>query len=325
MLERLNQLVVNLKSRRLDRHASRLIAAIDKAFIEGPSVQIDPGLVSDVQEAVNELRKADPNFFRGVSKVVGYTGGEYGKVESTDPTIIDINLQKIKQKVQQDLGSSYQPSDPSYQQTFKEALKRSLVETLSHEKAHVRDWSEEKRKFPGGEGVAESAERAIIQKLHYDKPIEVSGVSFLLQQKIAILTQKVNPKTDRKEWVLVSLKDRKPLKYFGPTKPSKERVEKEERRIQYFKHQANLMKYLLKQAQDLESHQLADLLAKYSQIGVEDSSHPQGLIDYNLTGNDYWAGGANVVPMDTRLQALYKEPKPKTKPAKKQPPQDKKK
>jgi len=52
----------------------------------------------------------------------------------------------------------------------------------------------------------------------------------------AILVQKVNPKSGNKEWCLVSKKDKKPLKYFGPEKPSKEKVQKEEKRIQYFKN-----------------------------------------------------------------------------------------
>jgi len=61
--------------------------------------------------------------------------------------------------------------------------------------------------------------------------------------KKAILTQKVNPKTKKKEWALVSKSDpSKVLKYFGTEKPSKERVQKEERRVQYFKHKGSLNK-----------------------------------------------------------------------------------
>jgi len=54
----------------------------------------------------------------------------------------------------------------------------------------------------------------------------------------ARLVKKHNKKTDRKEWALVSKKDPgKTLKWFGVEKPSKEEVLKEERRVQYFKHQ----------------------------------------------------------------------------------------
>lgn len=60
-------------------------------------------------------------------------------------------------------------------------------------------------------------------------------------QAEAILTQKVNPKTGNREWVLVSKSKHRPLKYFGVKKPSEERVKKEERRIQYFKHVAGAL------------------------------------------------------------------------------------
>lgn len=58
----------------------------------------------------------------------------------------------------------------------------------------------------------------------------------------AILTQKINPKTGKREWVLVSKSKHRPLKYFGVKKPSEERIAKEERRIQYFKHVAGALK-----------------------------------------------------------------------------------
>jgi len=45
----------------------------------------------------------------------------------------------------------------------------------------------------------------------------------------------------RKEWALVSKSaPSKVLKWFGPSKPSAEAVEKEERRVQYFKHQGSI-------------------------------------------------------------------------------------
>lgn len=295
MRTKLEQFLEKLSKRGYSNQASLLREALDQSFIEGPSVQIDPGLQSDIQEAVAEVRRIDPGFFKGVSKVVGYSGGEYGKVVSEDPTIIYINLQKIKQKVQQDLGSEYKPSNPEHQKTFKEALKRSLVETLVHEKAHVKDWDPEAHKFKGGEGVAESAEKAIIQKMHYDKPIEASHSGLA---RFALLVQKVNPKTDRKEWALVSREDRKPLKYFGPTKPSKEAIEKEEKRIQYFKHQGSLSIDTTKRVQFP--------LSTKAQVGQEQSSHLDGVDLYNITGNDAPAGGANFKSESTRQQTLIK-------------------
>lgn len=52
----------------------------------------------------------------------------------------------------------------------------------------------------------------------------------------ARLVQRHNDKTDRKEWALIAKKSNRVLKWFGPTKPSKEAVQKEERRVQYWKH-----------------------------------------------------------------------------------------
>lgn len=52
-----------------------------------------------------------------------------------------------------------------------------------------------------------------------------------------MLTQKTNPKSGKKEYALVSTSSPgKVLKYFGVNKPSDEAVEKEERRVNYFKH-----------------------------------------------------------------------------------------
>lgn len=58
-----------------------------------------------------------------------------------------------------------------------------------------------------------------------------------MELRVAILTQKVNKKSGKKEWCLVSKKDRsKVLEWYGTKKPSKERIEKTERRVQFFKH-----------------------------------------------------------------------------------------
>jgi hypothetical protein len=262
-----------LQKKGFHHHAKSLLAQLSDAQIAGPTVQIDPGIQSEIQEAVDELRKADSDIFRGVGKIVGFSGGAFGQVQSTDPTIIHINLNKIKQQVKQDLGSTYSASNPQHQDAFKEALKRSIVETISHEAAHVHDFDHENHKFPGGEGVAESKEKQMMQKLYQNKPVEIrASIS-----KQAILTQRINPKTDRKEWVLVSKKDKRPLKYFGIDKPSKEQISKEEKRIQYFKN-------------------------KSAQItGIEPSS-PNGRAEpsdtYHLTGNDKGS------PQSTRSQKL---------------------
>lgn len=55
--------------------------------------------------------------------------------------------------------------------------------------------------------------------------------------KTAIVKQKHREETGKKEWALVSKSDpSKVLKWFGTAKPSDEAVQKEEARIQFFKH-----------------------------------------------------------------------------------------
>jgi len=58
----------------------------------------------------------------------------------------------------------------------------------------------------------------------------------------AIVMERYREETGKKEWALVSKKPnkrtgkRRVLYWFGAKKPSKENVSKQERRIQYFKH-----------------------------------------------------------------------------------------
>ena len=69
--------------------------------------------------------------------------------------------------------------------------------------------------------------------------------------KNAILVQRKNEKTNTIQWALVSKKDRKVLKWFGSQKPSDEAVKKEERRIQYFKHQGERIDRIKKLAEEI--------------------------------------------------------------------------
>lgn len=65
--------------------------------------------------------------------------------------------------------------------------------------------------------------------------------------KNAILVQRVNKETGTKQWALISKKKpHRVLKWFGAKKPSKERVQKEEKRIQFFKRQSDRMEHILK-------------------------------------------------------------------------------
>jgi 8-oxo-dGTP pyrophosphatase MutT (NUDIX family) len=63
-----------------------------------------------------------------------------------------------------------------------------------------------------------------------------------LGYRAAILRQKVDDKDGKKKWALLSRsKPHKVLKWFGAQKPSDEAVQKEEKRIQFFKHQGSVV------------------------------------------------------------------------------------
>lgn len=50
-----------------------------------------------------------------------------------------------------------------------------------------------------------------------------------------MLTKKVNPRTKRKVYALVSQDGKKVLQYFGKAQPSTEEVKQVEGRVEYFK------------------------------------------------------------------------------------------
>jgi hypothetical protein len=51
-----------------------------------------------------------------------------------------------------------------------------------------------------------------------------------------MLTKKLNPKTKRKEYALVSTDGGKVLQYFGKVRPSDAEVAKVEARVEYYKN-----------------------------------------------------------------------------------------
>jgi len=375
MKSRVDRLAKKLSKQGLNRLADRLAQATNpnQVQIDSPSVQIDPSIQADVQEAVNELQKMDSGFFKGVSKIVALTGGAFGQVVSTDPTVINVNLVKIKQQVQQQMGSNYNSSDPKSKEVFKEALKRALVETISHEKAHVSDFDPEQHKFPGGEGVAESAERNTMQKLYQGKPIEAQAQvdedefsksledmmeempqealeaydddASKIERNLAEAPQEFNKDFDVGERVTLNIKipnqqllqegtrrlDDKTIvvKVVRPTsqeisnfRNSEDSINKVSKKPKYYDNIVWIERLEDKDISEkwhpkrmwVYSEELEKLNTntKYSQVAVPPSSG-QGVDNYNRTGNDYMAGGANAVPMSTRLQELYKKYRKKKK------------
>jgi hypothetical protein len=69
-------------------------------------------------------------------------------------------------------------------------------------------------------------------------------IEVLAEIVTAIVTKKYREETGRKEWALVSRKPdkrtgkRKVLYWFGVEKPSKKKVSKQERRVQFWKHKS---------------------------------------------------------------------------------------
>jgi hypothetical protein len=144
----------NLHTYGYSRIATNLAETATEQQVKSPNVVIDPGIQSDVKEAVDQLKKVDPNFFVGVSKIVGFTGGPFGQVQSNDPSVVHLNLAKIKQEIKRQFGS-FNLNDPKQQQAYKEAIKRAIVEVISHETFHSKDWNPETHKFEHGEPGAE--------------------------------------------------------------------------------------------------------------------------------------------------------------------------
>lgn len=150
-------------------------AQINEQQVQGPNVIIEPSLQIEIQDAVNELKKNDPSFFSGVSKIVALSGSPFGQVSSEDPTIIHLNLNKIKQEVKTQVGSSYNPNDAEHKKAFDEAVKRSIIETISHEKGHIETYDSNKNQFVGGEAPAESKSKQTMQRMQLDKPVEIKS------------------------------------------------------------------------------------------------------------------------------------------------------
>jgi len=54
-----------------------------------------------------------------------------------------------------------------------------------------------------------------------------------------MLTKRVNPKTGKEEYCLVSISSGKVLEWYGKNHPSDQRVKESEARINWFKHKGH--------------------------------------------------------------------------------------
>lgn len=126
--------------------------------LASPEIKVEP-VDSSIQKAVELLKKVNPNYFVGVRKIVVDTGEGYGHVSAggnEDPTVIHINLLKIKAEIQSKLGTA-----PKEQQD--QELVRQIAITISHEKGHVSSYKPQTG-FPG-EGPAETEEQSMMGKI----------------------------------------------------------------------------------------------------------------------------------------------------------------
>lgn len=127
--------------------------------VSSPQIRVEPADAL-VQKAVEKLKQTDPSYFVGVRSIVVDTGPAFGHVssgEGQDPTIIHINLAKIRSEVQSKLGSA--PQD----QIMNEIV-RQIAIVIGHEKGHVKSYNPGGG-FAGGELPAQSEEHAIENKL----------------------------------------------------------------------------------------------------------------------------------------------------------------
>lgn len=117
---------------------------------DSPDIVIEP-LENLIQQAVNQLKQRDPNYFKGVTKIVSHSGPAYGHVESgpgKDPTVINLDFPRIKREVESEMGGSDRKS-------IDEAIIDALIDTIAHEKGHVQSFDPQTG-FVGGESPAEA-------------------------------------------------------------------------------------------------------------------------------------------------------------------------
>lgn len=116
--------------------------------LDSPNVVIQP-MEPIINKAIKILQRMDPSYFKGVRRIqVSPASLYYGFVESgtdKDPSVININMSKIKQEV----GDTNSP----------EAVVAAAT-TIAHERGHVMSFDEQKG-FVGGETPAVAEEQRV--------------------------------------------------------------------------------------------------------------------------------------------------------------------
>lgn len=140
--------------------AIKLITAqTGDAELDSPNVVVTP-TEPLVQKAIDLIKSKDPNFFKGVRKIIVGDEANYGHVESgpgKDPTVIHINSPRIIREMKSKMQGSPQDHVDG-------AIVKSIAGTIAHERGHVMDYKPESG-FSGGEAAAEKAEKEMLDKL----------------------------------------------------------------------------------------------------------------------------------------------------------------
>lgn len=162
--------------------------------LDTPQIEIDPTIRAEIQDAVDQILATDPSYFRGVSKIVALDSGPYGQVSSDDPSVLHLNVQRIKNEIKSRFGS-FNSQNPEHREALEEAIKQALVEVIAHEKGHALDWDPERRIFPGGEGVAEQESQKMVQRV-----FPASIRNFTKQAQKFTPGEFVSVRTDPSQW-----------------------------------------------------------------------------------------------------------------------------
>jgi len=127
--------------------------------LASPEIKIEP-MESNIQKAVELLKRVNPSYFVGVRKIVVDSGDGFGHVAAggnNDPTVIHLNMAKIKAEIQSKLGTA-----PKEQQD--KELVRQIALTISHEKGHISSYKPDQG-FVGNESPAETEANSMSSKL----------------------------------------------------------------------------------------------------------------------------------------------------------------
>ncbi len=127
--------------------------------LDSPNIIINPSEPL-VQKAVDLIKSKDPNFFKGVRKIVIGEEANYGHVESgpgKDPAVIHLNYPRINREIRAKMQGASNDDIAS-------EIAKALAATIAHERGHVLDY-DPKVGFPGGESKAEQAEKELLSKL----------------------------------------------------------------------------------------------------------------------------------------------------------------